>query len=166
MFRPDFFISAVTEITPQFLQEQRIELLLLDVDCTLKRYDEELPSEEVLTWLNGLKDAGFLIHLISNGRGPRIRKTAELLNLPCLAPAGKPFPHKLRRAIKERGGTTQTTMMVGDQIFTDILAAKLAAVRTVLVRPICPELEPWFARMKRGPERWLYKKWGYDRVED
>ena len=48
--------------------------------------------------------------------------------------------------------------MVGDQLFADILAGNLARVRTILVRAIHPEEEPWFTRLKRGPERWILGK--------
>ena len=41
--------------------------------------------------------------------------------------------------------------MVGDQLFADILAGRLAGLTTFLVEPIHPEEEPWFTRLKRGP---------------
>ena len=39
-------------------------------------------------------------------------------------------------------------MVVGDQIFADILAGNLAGVFTILVTPIKPEQEHWFTRIK------------------
>ena len=48
--------------------------------------------------------------------------------------------------------------MVGDQVFADVLAGRLAGIKCILVRPIHPEEEPWFTRIKRPPER-LWLKW-------
>ena len=43
--------------------------------------------------------------------------------------------------------------MVGDQIFADVMAGKLGFLKTVLVTPIHPELEPLFTRVKRPFEK-------------
>ena len=48
--------------------------------------------------------------------------------------------------------------MVGDQVFADILAGRLAGLKTILVDPIHPEEEPWFTRLKRPPERWVLRR--------
>jgi predicted HAD superfamily phosphohydrolase YqeG len=50
------------------------------------------------------------------------------------------------------------TAMVGDQLFADILAGRLAGIRTIHVRPIHPEEEPFFTRLKRGPERFIFRR--------
>jgi predicted HAD superfamily phosphohydrolase YqeG len=44
--------------------------------------------------------------------------------------------------------------MVGDQIFTDILAGNRLGVPTILTAPLAPA-EPSRIRMLRGLERWL-----------
>ena len=45
------------------------------------------------------------------------------------------------------------TAIVGDQIFADVMAGRLAGIRAILVDPIHPEEEPWFTRLKCLPER-------------
>ena len=67
----------------------------------------------------------------------------------------KPLPLGCRRAIREMGFEASRTAMVGDQLFADIVAGRLAGLTTILVDPIHPEEEPWFTRLKRGPEGWL-----------
>ena len=48
--------------------------------------------------------------------------------------------------------------MVGDQIFADVMAGRLAGIRSILVDPIHPEEEPWFTRLKRLPERFVLRR--------
>jgi predicted HAD superfamily phosphohydrolase YqeG len=51
-----------------------------------------------------------------------------------------------------------STALVGDQVFADVLAGRLAGLKTILVEPIHPEEEPWYTRLKRPPERWVLRR--------
>ena len=43
--------------------------------------------------------------------------------------------------MEEMGTTTENTLFVGDQIFTDVYGANRAGIRTILVKPIHPKEE-------------------------
>ena len=43
-------------------------------------------------------------------------------------------------------------LMVGDQIFTDVIAGNLAGVRTFMVEKLCRK-EIWYVAAKRIPEK-------------
>jgi len=151
---PHYRVSGVQELTPERLRQWGLSALLLDVDCTLTRYRQDAPPE-VVAWLAELRAAGIGLCLVSNGMGPRISRLAERLGLPCIFKAMKPLPRGIRAAVQKLQSTPATTAMVGDQLFADVIAGRLAGVRTILVTPIHPEEEPWFTRLKRGPERFL-----------
>lgn len=153
IFRPDHRVQSVAQLAPEWLRGERIASLLLDADCTLKRYREEEPTPEAQRWLDELRAAGIGVCLVSNGRGPRIGRFAARCGLPFIAGALKPLPFGCRRAIRQMGFRREETAMVGDQLFADIAAGHLAGVRTILVEPIHPEDEPWFTRLKRPLER-------------
>jgi HAD superfamily phosphatase (TIGR01668 family) len=154
-FTPHVRIESVTELSPARLRELGLDALLLDVDCTLKRYRAEEVTPEVAAWLEALRAAGVGLCLVSNGRGPRIGRFAATLDLPFVSGALKPLPFGCRRAVRQQGFDRARTAIVGDQIFADIVAGRLAGLRTILVRPIHPEEEPWFTRLKRPLERML-----------
>jgi len=160
ILRPCHCVEAVTDLTIDHLRELSIDALLLDVDCTLKRYPETHIAEEVARWLAALQQAGIGLCLVSNGRGPRIERFAAGVGLPFIAKACKPFPWGLKRALREHGFDRERTAMVGDQLLADIVAGNLAGLTTVFVRPIHPEEEQWFTRIKRPPERWLMRAMG------
>ena len=98
--------------------------------------------------------------LLSNGRSRRIGRLAERLGLPFVSQACKPFPFGCQRAMRMLGLTGRQTAVIGDQLFADVMAARLAGLPSILVRPIHPEEEPWFTRMKRPLERVLLRKRG------
>lgn len=153
VFYPHYLIGSVVELTPDRLRFLDVENLLLDVDCTLKCYANQEPTAEINTWLSDIKSEGFRLCLLSNGIGKRISEFAEFVDLPYIAKACKPFPQGCLRALKEQRFEPSKTIVVGDQIFADIMAGRLAKIRTVLVTPISPEQEHWFTRIKRPFEK-------------
>lgn len=153
LFKPHYRIHCVWELMPERLRQWGFQALLLDVDCTLTRYHRADPLPEVAHWLAQIRAAGFRLCLVSNGLGPRIEQFAERLALPCVSRALKPMPWGIWRAVAKLECPPAQTAIVGDQVFADIMAGRLAGIRTILVDPIHPEEEPWWTRMKRLPER-------------
>ena len=150
---PRYRIGRITELTLERLREMDAQYLLIDVDCTLKRYSSETPEPDIADWLQTVEQAGFSICLVSNGRGDRIHQFAKELGYPCIAFSIKPLPFGPMRAIRRLKADRRKTLMIGDQMFTDIPAGRIVGVRTVLVAPIHPEEEPLFARCKRAVEK-------------
>ncbi|MBN1911368.1 MAG: YqeG family HAD IIIA-type phosphatase [Pirellulales bacterium] len=157
-FTADLQVRSVQELRPERLESLRLEALLLDVDCTLKPYRDEEVGPEVAAWLDELCAAGVRLCLVSNGRGPRIERFAGRLGLPFVAKACKPFPFGCREGVKKLGSDPTRTAMVGDQLFADIMAGRLAGLFTILVTPLHPEQEPWYTRLKRPLER-CFVRW-------
>jgi len=155
IWTPHYRIGSVLELSQERLHGLGLKSLLLDADCTLKRYRSEECAPGVAEWLDALRHAGFGLCLVSNGLGTRVGRFAERVGLPCVARALKPLPMGCRRAMRQMGFCRRSTAMVGDQLFADIMAGRLAGLTTFLVEPIHPEEEPWFTRLKRGPERWF-----------
>jgi hypothetical protein len=55
--------------------------------------------------------------------------------------AGKPSPKNYRKAMEMMHTDTDTTVFVGDQLFTDVWGAKKAGIFSILVKPIHPKEE-------------------------
>jgi uncharacterized protein len=153
LLTPHIYVESVLELTVSRFQDLGINGVLLDVDCTLKRYNEEDVRPEVAQWLTDLTAGGIGCCIVSNGRSKRVKNTAKKIGLPYVAKALKPLPFGIHRAIAKMGFLHDHSAIVGDQIFTDVLAGRLAGIKCILVRPIHPEEEPWFTRIKRPPER-------------
>ena len=158
IFIPHLHVAAVQELTLERLGAMGIDSLLLDADCTLKRYSSEHCVPAVAAWLAELKAGGTGLCLVSNGWSDRIKRFAGNVGLPFVARSLKPLPWGCRKALRKMGFDPSRTAMVGDQLFADVIAGRLAGVRTILVDPIHPEEEPWFTRLKRRPERYLLRR--------
>ena len=158
LVEPHVRLDTVLDLTVERLRQLGLDALLLDVDCTLKSYRTEIVPAEVAAWLDGLRDVGIGLCLVSNGRARRIRQLADALNLPFVAKACKPLPFGCHAAIRKMGFDPRRTAMVGDQLFADVMAGRLAGLSSILVRPIGPHEEPWFTRVKRPLERLLLRR--------
>ena len=159
IFAPHLRVESVLELNVPRLRDMGLDSLMLDVDCTLKSYSATDLRLETREWLDSLRRAGIGLCLLSNGRGGRIGALAERLELPCVWAALKPLPFRCLAGLRRLGFDRKRTAVVGDQIFSDVMAGRLAGLTTILVRPIQPEEEPWFARMKRPLERVVMKGW-------
>ena len=112
-----------------------IRVLLLDVDRTLlPGRDVQLPTP-MRRWA---VDASRLlhIHLISNNPSrQRIQAVADQLNVTYTSSASKPRGGAIRRVISQLPNAPAEIAMVGDRVFTDVLAGNRLGLYTVLVRP-------------------------------
>lgn len=157
LFTPDLRVAAVSEISLRCLQGLGLRSLLLDVDSTLTRFRSLEVDRQVIEWLAVLRAAGVGLCLVSNGRKSRIGRLAEQLGLPFVARAMKPLPFACRKAIRRMGFDRSSTALVGDQLLTDVLGARLAGLKSILVEPIGPETDPWWLRIRRPLERMLFR---------
>ena len=149
---PHLQLDSVLDLDLAQLRQLGLRGLLLDVDCTLKDHGATEFSTAVHAWVKMLQADGIRLCLLSNGKPRRIGELARQLDLPFVAQAFKPLPRGCVRALQMLELQPQQTAMVGDQLFADVLAGRLAGLFTILVRPTSPR-EPWFTRLKRPVER-------------
>ena len=119
-----------------------IGALVIDVDRTLvpRRQSEIPPSVE--SWLR-LAQAKLPVHLLSNNPSRRrIASVAEPLGLPYTTSAAKPRRGALMRVISDLGLPPAQVALLGDRLFTDVLAGNRLGLFTVLVKPIDPSGHP------------------------
>jgi HAD superfamily phosphatase (TIGR01668 family) len=135
LLTPDAFYGSVTEIDPRSLSRQGIKGLIIDLDNTLCPWDAEEVSPEVEDWVRRVTASGIGICLVSNNRSRRAERMGKRLGLPALGGAMKPRRRGLRKAMALLGTSHRETAVIGDQVFTDILAARRLGLRAILVRP-------------------------------
>lgn len=151
MITPSWYVSSILEIEPDQFKEVEVYGLLLDLDNTLRNYGETAFSDASSDWLRRIKEAGIRACLFSNGSAHKVQKASQMLGIPFVAHAYKPLPIRVRTALALLGLPAEQTALVGDQLFADVLAGRLAGVRTILVEQTSRH-EPWFTRLKRPLE--------------
>lgn len=156
-FRPDMAFCDVYTITPEALNELSVKGVVFDIDNTIAPYEVERPTEKMNEYFASLREAGIKMAFVSNNQGTRVTTFNEGLGLFYVCKAGKPSPKGVRKCIAHFGLDKSEVMAVGDQIFTDCIAAHRAGIRFALVKPIQP-VESKFFRIKRFFERPFVKK--------
>ena len=149
---PDLFCDTVYDIPLSFFEEKGIKLLFMDIDNTLVTYDDPYPVEKNLLWFDSLKRKGIDVVFVSNNNEERVKKYASQTGFQYFADSRKPFCKIHKQIMKNRGLKPFECASVGDQIFTDVLAAHLAGCCGVLVPPI-KDLTGAFTRFKRLLEK-------------
>lgn len=118
------------DVTPTILKESGVKLLLCDLDNTLRLHSEKEPADELADWVEDCKKAGVDIVIISNnGRKKMMQNFCKPIGVDCVWWAKKPMSKKLTEARLERHFKPQETVMLGDKLTTDVLAAKFAGIR-------------------------------------
>ena len=152
-------MNNITDISVDFLKENNIKALLLDIDNTLSvAHSDKTLRDGVPEFLEQMKQNGISLIILSNAKSTRAKLFADGIGLPLLGLAAKPLPFGYIKAARRLRVKRSEAAIVGDQIFTDILGGKLAGVKTIWVTDITPEDKISF-KIKRYFEKKLKKRW-------
>ena len=136
LFSYNAVYRRITDIDIEFLKQNNIGTLLLDVDNTLSTHHGTKLVDGLTEWLDSMKAEGINLVVVSNSRKWRIEPFAGKIGLPFVSLACKPLPFGYRKAVKKLGAEKKQCAIIGDQIFTDVLGANLYGIKSLLVRPI------------------------------
>ncbi len=150
-FTPDRMERDIYCYTAKFFASRGIDRVVFDIDNTVAACDSPVPSERAKQHLLSLKESGVDIMLVSNNSEERVRIFNEGLGFFAVADAHKPSASGLKRCL-EQSRNSGGSALVGDQIFTDCLAARRAGISCFLVEPV-KTAENAFFRFKRFWER-------------
>lgn len=155
-FKPTWMVDAIYKVTPAQLRALGIKAVLTDLDNTLIAWNNPDGTEELLVWIEEMRNAGFPVIVVSNNKDSRIKRAVENFELDYVARAMKPLTKGFKEAQQKLGLKPEEMVMVGDQIMTDIRGANAAGIRNILVRPIV-DTDGWNTRINRFFERIIMK---------
>ncbi len=152
LVRASRYVASVDLIDVDELVEQGIRCVLVDRDNTLVPRDVKVAPPEVSAWLDRLRAANIAVCMVSNNfHTDAVCDSAKALGLPVVHHAMKPMPVAPWLAMKKMGVPAEQTVLVGDQLFTDVMAGNLAGVQTILVRPQS-RTDLWYTHLFRVVE--------------
>lgn len=153
---PQTYIESVKEITIEFLKNNNIKALILDVDNTILDFDKKIP-EGIENWCENLKKQGIKFCILSNtNKEEKVKMVAGKLNIPYFHLATKPFKRGFKKAIKLLNEKEENIAAVGDQIFTDVIGANRCKLYSILVKPIAKK-DLLVTKIKRPLENMIIK---------
>jgi HAD superfamily phosphatase (TIGR01668 family) len=151
-FVPDIMFDNALDISPELLIAKGIRAVVLDIDNTLVTYGVAEPTEEVIAWIDTLKNAGLGVAIASNNHAPRVELFNEKIGVFATCESKKPSARAVKAACEHFGVQPSETAVIGDQIFTDVWCARNAGALAILVKPI-PYPENLFFKCKRVLEK-------------
>ncbi|MEK9657603.1 MAG: YqeG family HAD IIIA-type phosphatase [bacterium] len=152
LFRPDLLTDRVESIDLDQLKTQGYQILLLDIDNTVLRMDERKLSLQCLHWIERAKMLGFLLFFISNNsKHKRVELVCEQAKVSGRFFSCKPFPFSICELLKSLSVKPEKVVVVGDQLFTDVLVSNWIGAYSVLVDPLDKRLS-FFKTLQRQLE--------------
>jgi hypothetical protein len=154
-FLPKAMIEQLSDLTPEWLHERGIRLLLMDFDNTIVPYTTNEPTETVRRWFARMQQSDVSLCVVSNSHRARVPDFCAAMGLDCVTAAKKPGIRGIRQALGNYHCAPSEAALVGDQIYTDVLGANRAGVFSILVRPISLHIFP--LRVRNWAERpWIH----------
>ena len=151
-FIPFAHSQSIYEIEPDFYLRNGVKTLFMDLDNTLDSYKAKEPKPNTIELIQKLRDSGINPIIISNNKAKRVCGYANKLGVDFLPSARKPFSKKIKAEIAKRNLKVDEVMLVGDQLMTDVLAAKGAGIRVVLTEKLVKE-DQWTTHINRLMDR-------------
>ena len=162
---PKAHFNNVREITIDFLQNNKINALILDVDNTLIDYDKNLP-QETIEWAEKLKNNKIKLYILSNtNKKEKVKEVARKLEIEYIYFAKKPLKSGFKKVQKILEEEPENIGVVGDQIFTDVVGGNRCKMFTILVEPIA-EKDIWITRLKRPIENAIKNRYMQQKVNN
>jgi HAD superfamily phosphatase (TIGR01668 family) len=143
---PNEWRKSVREVHYDSLLKNGFEAFVFDFDNTLAPWksSEILPENNEI--LEELKEKATVI-IASNGRPREVDAPVRII-----WKSYKPFGFKIKRALREMGVDFKKVVVIGDQLFTDVLFGNIIGAYTIKVNPISKE-EAIITKFNRALER-------------
>lgn len=154
---PTYIYNKVEEIPYFVFDKFNIQLVMFDMDNTL--IDGYIQySDELKKWVKGLKKKGIKLYILSNSRySNTVKEISHKLGMQYYLGANKPFLKGFKYILEKEKVDKQNVIMIGDQIFTDVLGGNRFGIKTILVNPIGKK-ESILTKVKRPIEKIVLRR--------
>lgn len=157
IFYPKGYFQKVSEISIEYLKQNHIKGIILDVDNTLIDYYKHM-TEETASWIQMLKEKDIKMCILSNSnKKEKVEAVANKLGLEYRHWGMKPLKRGFKKARKMLNLPNEEIAVIGDQIFTDVIGANRMKMFSILVEPI-EEKDIWVTLLKRPIENLIKKR--------
>ena len=132
---PDTYLDSIDDIDFEMYYKKGIRGIVSDIDNTLVPHGAPA-DEHIIKVFEKIHGMGIDTCLISNNRKLRVEPFAKAVNSKFIYDAHKPSRESYKKAMELMNTDKESTLFIGDQIFTDIFGGNRAGLDTVLTEPI------------------------------
>ncbi|MCS7458542.1 YqeG family HAD IIIA-type phosphatase [Paenibacillus doosanensis] len=144
---PQLQVNTIYDIDLNELWKQGKRGIITDLDNTLVGAKAPLATPELIDWLKVVSQIGFQVIIVSNNNKLRVSQFAEPLSLPFIYRAKKPTRAAFHKAMHLMNLRPEQTVVIGDQMMTDVLGGNRMGLYTILVLPIARKDEGFFTKV-------------------
>ena len=156
-FYPGEYVDSTYEIDFDALYREGYRGIIFDIDNTLVPHGAPA-DEHIINVFEKIHQLGIETCLISNNKEPRVKPFADAVNSKYIFDAHKPSKKNYIKAMEIMGTNEETTLFLGDQIFTDVWGANRVGIKSIMVEKINPKEEIQIV-LKRIPEKFILWNW-------
>ena len=156
---PAAYFHSIYTIDFDLLYSRGFRGIILDIDNTLVPHGARA-DRRAREFMEYLHDLGFDTCFLSNNSRERVLPFARACHSSFICKAGKPKPKAYKRAMKRMMTDGSNTLVIGDQLITDIWGANMAGILSILLDPIDrrEEIQIVFKRFLEWPVRRYYRR--------
>lgn len=160
--KPTYHFHSYQDITPEWLENEKIKFILSDLDSTLSRHNQfhnEKEKQAFREWYEKIEQVGTGLIIVSNNTQEQVDKFTHEYKIVGFGKCQKPHIEKIEKNLIHKGLNIETSLFIGDQLFTDILCANRLGMRSGYITPIIDieRKEPLRIRVKRMFEKIIIK---------
>ena len=154
---PDTYLDSIDDIDFEMYYKKGIRGIVSDIDNTLVPHGAPA-DEHIIKVFEKIHGMGIDTCLISNNKKPRVEPFAKAVNSKFIYDAHKPSRESYKKAMELMNTDKESTLFIGDQIFTDIWGANRTGIETVMLKQIDKKEEIQII-LKRIPEKLILRLW-------
>lgn len=133
---PNQRANVLQDIDIFALQAKAFKGIIFDLDNTIIPWAGSIMQPEIVSWIIQLQQHGFKICIVSNNRHTRVQEIAANLGVPFVSRAHKPLKKGFRQALHILQLSCSEVVVIGDQLFTDVLGGNRLGLYTIWVKPM------------------------------
>jgi len=144
-------VCKVTDIDFESLLQKGKSVFLFDFDNTISFWKSSEIPKDIVQLFELLKSRGAMIFIVSNGSSRKLN-----YEIPAIWRAMKPLTWKVKLKLRNFLREKDKVVVVGDQLFTDVLFGNLLGAYTIKVEPLDLKREFLSTKILRFFERLVF----------
>jgi len=142
-YRYDYYFKSIYDIPFSFYQEHQIKVLFVDLDNTLVEDENRTRPTHFDKWYADVTNHGLDLFVVSNNvHASRLSDFMEGLPIEWYHNARKQTGKVFASIMKKYNLRAHKIAVIGDRVFTDIIAGNKIGALTILTEPIIPDKSP------------------------
>ena len=133
IFYPYEYVESVFSIDYKKLYKKGYRGLIFDIDNTLVHHGED-STREIDELFKEVQKIGFKTLVLSNNSKKRVQKFLENIDSLYIHDAKKPSVPNYLKSLEMLNLKKEKAVVIGDQVFTDVLGANRSGIASILVK--------------------------------